>query len=341
MTDLSTRNAAKRTGLILTAIFGTFFLLAIVWVVPEARRISRERGQRLAEARTGADMVRIPAGGITMGSNEGPTEEQPLHDIKVSEFWMDRSEVTNEQFERFVKSTGYVTTAERPRDGKQAGSWVFRRPAQPWESWKVWIPGASWRAPEGPGSDVGKLAKHPVVHVSHEDALAYAKWSGKRLPTEAEWEFAARGGEILLKYPWGREASPSGMFPANTWQGAFPEKNEISDGFAGTAPAGSFAPNNYGVVDLAGNVAEWCSDWFSAAFYAELRPDPNRAAHRNPQGPDTSSDPSEPGVWKRVVRGGSWLSGPMDFRVAARGREVPDFTASWIGFRCVRDVPAR
>ncbi len=342
MSDTTTRNAAKRTGLILTIFFAGFFGLAIVWVVPEARRISREKNQRLAEARLGADMVRIAAGGITMGSNDGPAEEQPLHDIKVSEFWMDRSEVTNEQFERFVKTTGHITTAELPRDGKPPGSWCFRAPSQNGvAAWKVWVPGASWRAPQGLGSDLKNRDKHPVVHVSYNDAVAFAKWSGKRLPTEAEWEFAARGGELMLKYPWGREASPSGMFPANTWQGDFPFKNDAADGFAGVAPVGSFAPNNYGLSDLAGNAAEWCSDWFSASFYAELRPVPDRAAHRNPQGPDTSSDPAEPGIWKRVVRGGSWLSGPADFRVSARGREEPDFTAEWIGFRCVRDVAGK
>ena len=307
----------KRTGLILVSIIVAMLAGVLVWMIPEALRISRDRDRRLAESRTGVEMARIPAGGITMGSNDGPPEERPLHDIKVSDFWMDLTEVTNEQFAKFVAATKHVTTAE-----KAGGSWTF----EPAETWRKWTPGASWRDAKNP--------KHPVVHVSYDDATAYAKWSGKRLPTEAEWEFAARGGVILNPYPWGREASPSGMHPANSWQGPFPAKDEGSDGFLGIAPVGSFAANNYGIQDLAGNIAEWCSDWFSSTYYAELRPNPNFAAHRNPPGPDVSSE----ATWKRVVRGGSWLSTEVDFRVSARGRETPDFTASWIGFRCVRDV---
>ena len=308
---------AKRTGLILVAIIVAMLVAVLVWMIPEALRISRDRDRRLAEARKGVDMARIAAGGNTMGSNDGPAEERPLHDIKVSEVWMDTTEVTNEQFAKFVAATKYVTTAE-----KAGGSWTF----EPAETWKKWTPGASWRDAKNP--------KHPVVHVSHDDATAFAKWSGKRLPTEAEWEYAARGGVILNPYPWGREASPSGMHPANSWQGTFPATDEGSDGFRGIAPVGSFAANGYGIQDMAGNVAEWCSDWFSASYYAELRPNPDRAAHRNPPGPDVSSE----ATWKRVVRGGSWLSPDADFRVSARGRETPDFTAAWIGFRCVRDV---
>ena len=309
--------ATKRTGLIFVGIIAGMLTVTLTWMIPEARRISRDRDRRLAEGRTGVDMARLPAGGITMGSNDGPPEEQPLHDIKISEVWMDRTEVTNEQFAKFVAVTKHITTAE-----KAGGSWTF----QPTEPGKKWTPGASWRDAKEP--------KFPVVHVSHGDAAAFAKWSGKRLPTEAEWEYAARGGELMLKYPWGREPSPSGMHPANTWQGVFPTKDEGADGFRGLAPVGSFSPNGYGLQDLAGNVAEWCSDWFSVSYYAELRPNPDRAAHRNPPGPDTSSD----ATWKRVLRGGSWVSTEADFRVSARGREAPDFTADWIGFRCVREV---
>ncbi len=323
-------NPVKRTGLILVGIIVSMVAITAAWMIPEARRILKDRNLRLAEQATGTDMARLPAGGVTMGSNDGPPEEQPLHDIKISEVWMDRTEVTNEQFARFVKATNHITTAE----GSRNGSWTFT-PAEPW---KTWTPGATWRSPEGPGSTLDGRDKHPVVHVSHDDATAFAKWNGKRLPTEAEWEFAARSAALMTKYPWGLEASPGGRLPANTWQGAFPATNDAGDGFLRTAPVGSFAANTYGLNDLAGNVAEWCSDWFAQSYYAELRPDPNRAAHRNPKGPDTSSDPTAPGVWKRVLRGGSWLSTASDFRVSARARETPDFTAAWVGFRCVRDV---
>ena len=324
----------KRTGLIFVGILVAMILITTAWMIPEARRIMKERTVRSAEQATGTDMVRLPAGGVTMGSNDGPPEEQPLHDIKIGEVWMDRTEVTNAQFGRFVTATNHITTAETPRDGKPAGSWVLSSA----EPWKTWMPGANWRTPEGPGSTLAGRDSHPVVHISHNDATVFAKWTGKRLPTEAEWEFAARSAALITKYPWGTEPAPGGRHPANTWQGTFPTTNDASDGFTRTAPVGSFAANTYGLNDLAGNVAEWCSDWFSHTYYAELRPDPDRAAHRNPKGPDTSSDPAEPGVWKRVIRGGSWISTAADYRVSARGRETPDFTAAWVGFRCVRDV---
>ena len=338
MHDEETRRSAKRTGLIFVGILGTMIALTALWMIPEMRRISKDRTRTMEEQRTGTEMIRLPAGGGTMGSNDGAPEERPLHDIKIGEVWMDRTEVTNAQFAKFIFATGYTTTAEKARDGKPPGSWIFRTPKAAGEPWKVWSPGAMWRTPEGEGSSTKGREEHPVVHVSYEDSTAFAKWSGKRLPTEAEWEYAARGAALLAKYPWGLEASPGGRTPANTWQGEFPMKDEGADGFRSTAPVGSFSVNTYGVADLAGNVAEWCSDWFSSTYYAELRPDPNRAAHRNPTGPDSSNDPAEPNVWKRVVRGGSWLSTAADFRISARGRETPDFTASWIGFRCVRDV---
>ncbi len=352
--DQQTSRAARRTGLIFGGIFLGGIAVAAVWLVPEALRIRRARDQRMVEQRAGAEMalVRSSAGfrGFTMGANDGAEDEKPLHDVKLSDFWMDRTEVTNEQFERFVTATGYVTTAEKPPTGafvealapaeQLPGSWCFQpqpdaKAEQP-RTWMKWVPGANWRQPKGLGSSIGGAQRNPVVHVSHEDAVAYAKWANKRLPTEAEWEFAARGGLERVPYPWGMDAAPGGRQPANVWQGAFPLKDEALDGFSGLAPVGSFAANGYELQDMAGNVAEWCSDWYAHDYYGQLRPNPDRAAHRNPEGPEVSTDPAEPGVSKRVLRGGSWISAGGEHRVAARGKAAPSFTAQWIGFRCVK-----
>lgn len=321
----------------------------LVWMIPEALRIRRERDQRLAGRAMGSDMVRVAGGSFSMGANDGEADERPLHDVRVGDFWIDRTEVTNAEFERFARATRYVTTAEKPPlaagnlppEQRVAGSWCFRpqaggNPADR-RTWAQWVPGANWRQPDGPGSTIQGLEKHPVVHVSFDDATAYCKWAGKRLPTEAEWEYAARGGIVLGVYPWGRESAPGGRWLANGWQGEFPGKNGRLDGVDLLAPVASFPSNGFGLHDTAGNVAEWCADWYSAAYYAELKPNPDRAAHRNPTGPDTSLDPAEPGVWKRVVRGGSYLSLDRGLRVAARGKEEPQFSAQWLGFRAVRD----
>jgi formylglycine-generating enzyme len=321
--------AARRTGWIVAGVLLAGIALSVTWVAREAMRIKRDRDRTNAEQRTGSAMVLVRASasfrGFTMGSNDGAADERPLHDVKLSDYWMDRTEVTNDQFSRFVAATRYVTSAERPLAGKPAGSWIMK------ERKKEWSPGAYWRAPQGPGSTIEDHGSFPVVHVSHEDASAFAKWAGKRLPTEAEWEFAVRGGTDLSRYPWGAEAAPGGHWQANVWQ------DPAADGFPALAPAGSFAANSYDLVDLAGNVAEWCADWYAHDYYAQLRPDPDRAAHRNPQGPDVSSDPTSPGLWKRVVRGGSWSSAADEYRCAARGREAPEYSAEWLGFRCVKD----
>ncbi len=321
----------------------------LVWVVPEALRIKREREQRLAGNVAGSDMLRIAGGSFSMGANDGESEEQPLHDVRVSDFWIDRTEVTNAEFERFARATRYLTTAEKPplaasslpAEQRLAGSWCFRPQtdgkAGDRRTWAQWVPGANWRQPDGPGTTTTGLEKHPVVHVSFDDAVAYCKWAGKRLPTEAEWEFAARGGIVLGVYPWGMEPQPGGLWMANGWQGEFPGKNSKLDGTDLLAKVATFPANAYGLHDMAGNVAEWCADWFSASYYAELKPNPDRAAHRNPKGPETSLDPAEPGVWKRVVRGGSFLSPDRSLRAAARGREETQFTAQWLGFRAVKD----
>ena len=334
--EQQTQRSARKVAFVFLGILVAAVSLVVAWLVPEAMRIRRERDQREMERRLGSEMVRVPSGSATMGATDGAPEEQPLHDVRVSDFWMDQTEVTNAQFTRFVEATKYVTTAE-----KSGGSWCFRPDAQSTTERKTWakrVPGANWRQPDGAGSEIGGRGKFPAVHISHDDAMAYCKWANKRLPTEAEWEFAAHSGVVLSHYPWGMEFAPNGRTPANVWQGAFPQKDEAADGFAGAAPVGSFVPNNYSLVDLTGNVAEWCADWFSSTYYAELRPDPNRAAHRNPRGPETGNDAAEPGVWKRVVRGGSWLSDAAQSRVSARGREEPGFSAQWLGFRCVRDA---
>ena len=347
-----TARAARRTGIIFVAVVLSAIAMVLVWLIPEGLRIARNRDTRVRDANAGSDMVRVPGGAFTMGANDGASEEQPLHDVRVSEFWMDRTEVTNGEFARFVKETGHVTTAELPPKGvaegsltmeqRLPGSWCFRAgpdaKAGERRTWIAFVPGANWRSPRGPGSTSDGAEKFPVVHVSRDDAKAYGKWARKRLPTEAEWEFAARGGVGLTRYPWGREISPDGKWRANVWQGNFPEKDDALDGFAGPAPTGSFAANSFGLHDLAGNVAEWCADWYQHDYYAQLRPNPDRAAHRNPKGPEVSTDPTEPGVWKCVVRGGSWLSDAAGCRVSARGREAPGFTAEWIGFRCVKEV---
>jgi formylglycine-generating enzyme required for sulfatase activity len=341
--------AARRLALIFSAIIVAAIAMVLVWLVPEGIRIARDRDTRLNEARAGSDMVRVPGGSFTMGANDGAPDEQPLHDVRVNEFWMDRTEVTNAEFAKFANATGYLTAAELPPQGvaagnlpveqRQAGSWCLRSRedsnAAERRTWIAFIVGANWRKPSGPGSDIAGREKFPVVHVSHDDAIAFCKWAHKRLPTEAEWECAARGGAILTRYPWGNEIAAS---MANTWQGKFPGKDDALDGFSGLAPVASFPANGSGLHDLAGNVAEWCADWYQHDYYAQLRPDPNRAAHRNPRGPDISTDPSEPGVWKRVVRGGSFLSTAEECRVSARGREAPAFSAEWIGFRCVKDA---
>ncbi len=348
-----TARAARRTGFIFAGIVVAAVTMVTVWLVPEGMRIARNRDTRLAEARAGSDMVRVAGGAFTMGANDGAQDEQPLHDVRVSAFWMDRTEVTNEEFERFAKATGHITTAELPPQGgpegslameqRQAGSWCFQpgpdAQASVRRTWLAFVPGASWRRPRGPGSDIAGRGRFPVVHVSHDDAVAYCKWARKRLPTEAEWECASRGARILTRYPWGNDVrGENGTWMANTWQGAFPAKDEALDGFAGLAPVARFPANGSGLHDLAGNVAEWCADWYQHDYYAQLRPDPNRAAHRNPRGPEVSTDPAEPGVWKRVVRGGSWLSDAVACRVSVRGREAPGFSAEWIGFRCVKDA---
>ena len=341
---------ATRSSLIISGFFLSGLGIASFWVLHEARRIHREKLERMAQSSSASgDMVWIPGGRFTMGANDGQSDEKPLHDVKVDGFWMDKTEVTNEQFARFVAATGYVTVAERPPDPKQfpgvspdglkAGAITFAPPPQiatldDHMQWWVYTAGASWKHPEGPQSTIDGREKHPVVQVCWEDAIAYAKWANKRLPTEAEWEFAARGGLPHHPYVWGHEKVPGGRWMANIWQGVFPNENIAEDGFKGTAPVGSFPPNGYGLSDMAGNVWEWCADWYLPDYYA-------KSPRKNPKGPDTSFDPNEPGVMKRVTRGGSFMCSDMyckGYRPSARMKTSPDTALANTGFRCVRSV---
>lgn len=296
-------------------------------------------------------MVWVPAGKFWMGTDEVEDfpDARPRHEVGLDGFWMDRTEVTNAQFARFVQATGYVTVAERQPDPKEFPqvpldelkpfSLVFTPPpkgvevrsVQDW--WKA-VPGARWRHPEGPGSNLVGREHHPVVHVCWHDAAAYAQWTGKRLPTEAEWEYAARGGLDRKAFCWGDELLPGGKWQANIWQGPFPYENTQSDGFDRTAPVASFPPNGYGLYDMAGNVWEWCADWYLPNYYTLSR-------RRNPLGPTISYDPNEPGLPKRVQRGGSFLCSDgfcSRYRPAGRGKGEVNSAASHIGFRCVRSA---
>jgi formylglycine-generating enzyme len=304
-------------------------------------------------------MVWIPGGKFSMGAadKEGRRDEYPQHEVVVNGFWMDETEVTNAQFASFVKATGYQTTAEIKPDWEELkkqlppgtpkpadsllvpASLVFAASTSPIplddaSQWWRWKTGANWRHPQGPQSDLKDKENYPAVHISWDDANAYAKWAGKRLPTEAEWEFAARSGMAGKTYTWGDEPVNYGKPKANIWQGRFPDDNKMQDGFAGSAPVKSYPPNSYGLFDIAGNVWEWCADWYDESYYESLA----GKQSANPLGPASSNDPQEPGVPKRVVRGGSFLchdSYCASYRVSARMKTSPDTGLEHTGFRCV------
>jgi len=298
-------------------------------------------------------MVWIPGGAFMMGSNDHYPEEAPAHSVTVDGFWMDQYTVTNAQFSRFVEDTDYVTSAERsPNPEEYPGakpellvpaSVVFRRPTfrvghEDHYQWWTYVPGANWRHPLGPGSTLKGLAKHPVVHIAFEDACAYATWSGKDLPTEAEWEFAARGGLDGAAFVWGDEFEPDGQVMANTWQGEFPNENLLTDGYEWTAPVGSFPPNGYGLYDMAGNVWEWTTDWYQQ--HSEI--EQTCCASFNPRGgtPEQSYDPlvRDVKIPRRVMKGGSYLCAPnycQRYRPAARMAQAVDTSTCHLGFRCI------
>jgi sulfatase modifying factor 1 len=302
------------------------------------------------------DMVWIPGDTFRMGSDKHYAEEAPVHRVAVDGFWIGRTPVTNRQFREFVRATGHVTFAEIAPDPKdfpgalpsmlRAGSLVFQPPKHPiddmgnWSPWWAFKFGANWKRPYGPRSSLSGLNDHPVVHVAYSDALAYAKWAGKELPTEAEWEFAARGGLDGTEFAWGDELAPSGEQMANTWQGAFPHENLKVDGYERTSPVAAFPPNGYGVYDMIGNVWEWTSDWYSPRHEADA--DKACCMPTNPRGgrEDASYDPCQPEIKipRKVLKGGSHLCAAnycRRYRPAARHPEPVDTSTSHVGFRCV------
>ena len=307
-------------------------------------------------------MVYIAGGEFEMGGDneQASADEYPKHRVQVSAFYMDETEVTNAQFKAFVDATGYVTTAERKPDWEElrkslppgtqkppdsllvASSLVFRQTGGPvnlgdFSKWWGWVPGANWRSPQGAGSTISGKENYPVVHVSWDDAVAYSKWAGKRLPTEAEWEFAARGGKKNNIYPWGNEHINTGRAKANSWEGRFPYLNEKKDGYLTLAPVKSYAANGLGLFDIAGNVWEWCADWYDAGYYNEG----DGKQMNNPKGPEQSYDPEDPYTPKRTLRGGSFLCNDSycsGYRVARRMKSSPDTGLEHTGFRCVKEM---
>ncbi|MEO1051282.1 MAG: formylglycine-generating enzyme family protein [Bacteroidota bacterium] len=309
-------------------------------------------------------MVYVPAGSFSMGgkSSQAQADELPRHEVAVSAFYMDQTEVTNAQFARFVKETGYVTVAERGIDWEELksklpagtpkppdsvlapGSLVFQAtegpvPLDDYSQWWRWVVKASWNNPDGAATGIDDLDDHPVVHITYEDALAYAKWAGKRLPTEAEWEWAALGGELNNKYAWGNQGVDKAYDKANFWQGFFPYENDLKDNFYTTAPVKSFPANGYGLYDMAGNVWEWCQDRYHAQHYEKLQ---QSGLAENPLGADYTYDPNEPyNKDKFVIRGGSFLCNDSycsGYRVSRRMAADRNTSFNHTGFRCVKDI---
>jgi formylglycine-generating enzyme required for sulfatase activity len=339
-------------------MFKSISLFIFVLILSTSCQKKSSSGQQTAEtatpeivvSATAGDtigMICIPGGAFLMGADEFP-DSRPVHQVSVGGFYMDEHEVTNVQFAEFVKATGYKTIAERPLnpadypgvpvDKLVPGSAVFtptltaislENPLQWWD----YAPGASWVSPTGKGSTIEGRENYPVVHVSYEDAAAYARWAGKRLPTEAEWEFAARGGKGEHAYYWGDELKPGNQWVANIYQGNFPNNNTKEDGFASAAPVKSFPANPYGLYDMDGNVWEWCQDYYRPDSY-------QNSASNNPKGPSDSYDPDEPGVVKRVQRGGSFLCSDqycIRYKAGSRGKGEITSGSDNLGFRCVMD----
>jgi sulfatase modifying factor 1 len=301
-------------------------------------------------------MVWVPGGTFRMGSDRHYPEEAPAHSASVAGFWIDRAPVTNSEFHRFIRATGHVTVAELvPKAADypgalpnmlRAGSLVFTPPKHAvdlrrWDQWWQFRFGANWRRPYGPRSSIAGLADHPAVHVAYSDVLAYAEWAGKEVPTEAEWEFAARGGlDGSAEFAWGDEFTPDGNHLANTWQGDFPHENLATDGYERTSPVGAFPPNGYGLYDMIGNVWEWTSDWYSPRHEGDV-PNPCCIPSTPRRAPEAASyDPAQPeiSIPRKVLKGGSHLCAPnycRRYRPAARHAQPVDTSTSHVGFRCV------
>jgi len=307
-------------------------------------------------------MVWVPGGTFAMGSDDFYENEKPVHEVSVDGFWMDDHPVTVADFRKFISATGHVTVAERdlnPDDYPDAlpellvpGSLVFQKTQGPvdlddYRNWWAYVPGAHWRRPQGKGSTTHGRRDHPVVHIAYEDADAYARWTGKELPTEAEWEFAARGGLEGAAFAWGDEHFPDGKTMANSWQGEFPWQNLALDGYEGTSPVGSFPTNGYGLHDMTGNVWEWTSDWYTPGHVEEEAPTCCAPVNPRVTSPDDSFNYGQPGqhIPRRVIKGGSHLCAPnycLRYRPAARQPQMIDTSMSHLGFRCIsheRRVP--
>lgn len=322
--------------------------------------LQQSSGDKVTESKEG--MVWIPGGEFMIGTNddEAYSPEKPGHPVKVDGFWMDITEVTNAEFQKFVNATGYITVAENVPDWDELkkqlppgtprpdpkdlvpASLVYIQPqnkvtnTQDVSQWWNWVPGANWKHPEGPGSNIKNRMNYPVVHIAYEDAVAYCKWAGKRLPTEAEWEFAARNCLNQKRFAWGDELRPGGKIMANIWQGVFPDEDKKEDGFAGTSPVKNFKPNCYGLYDMIGNVWEWTSDWYDSQAYLKIA---KNQVSSNPKGPDKSFDIEDRYAIKRVVKGGSFLCSEnycVNYRPSARRGQAYDSGTSNIGFRCVK-----
>jgi formylglycine-generating enzyme len=360
----------KLVAAFLVAATAAFIAVSALRGTPEGRASRTEPARKdsgSTKLETPPEGISAPAGMVwiagrefRMGSDDplSHPEEEPPHRTRVKSFWIDEHEVTNAEFRKFVQATEYVTTAERPVDWEELkkqvppgtpkppdeklppGSLVFTPPKHSVplndiNGWWTWTTGANWQHPEGPSSNLDGRENHPVVQVSWDDAVMYARWAGKRLPTEAEWELAARGGLEAKPFCWGDEYFSDEKPQANIWQGDFPESNTLEDKFARTAPVKSFPPNGYGLYDMAGNVWEWCSDWYDVTYYARL--DPTQIAD-NPRGPDRSFNPMNPYEPQRSQRGGSFLCSDSycsRYRPGARHGCSPETGMSHCGFRCV------
>lgn len=355
-------HTASGEPLVGRALLDEKFLSFLAKVELDSSRLSNYNGMVKIEGGTfdmGGD---IPDGFDDMPETALPQpDELPKHPVQISSFWMDKHEVTNRQFAEFVNATGYVTVAERaidweelkkqlppgtpkpPDENLAPGAMVFHYAdpelsKQNLANWWEFVTGTNWRHPRGPGSSIEGKEDHPVVQISWYDAMAYAKWAGKRLPTEAEWEYASRGGKGNVMYPWGNEKIVESKPMANTLQGDFPYRNDVEDGYEFCAPVGQFDSNGYGLYDMAGNVWEWTLDWYDAAYYVQFNPE---VPAENPMGPEKPREVGQPYARNKTIRGGSflcndsWCSG---FRNSRRMRLSPDSGMEHVGFRCVRDI---